>query len=899
MTATIFFHNRDALIGQATVIDGAAPENVPTPSYSDAQYTYTFAGWSSSNNDVVEDGILNGVEIDKHVYAAYTKVIRTYRVRFYNGTTLLATFENVPYGTTVEYDTVPDYYDANEASDWVFRGWTNDANTIPITGNTDCYSDWRYIGFFYKKFIAGQLTEYEDTEGLVTYVGETAFRNYTTLKSISLPAAQTVNASAFNGASNLESVSLPNVVTVRSNAFYNCTKLKSITLPLATLVENSAFGFSGLESVSLPELETVPQYMLRCCYSVKNIHLSKAKTIGYAAFESNRSVTSISLPEVTTVAKYTFMSWQGCTQFDLPKLENITELAFSGCSAVQRLDLPRARKLDTKALGSMSHLKWVRIGGTANDDMFRYASIFDSCPQLEAIVIDGVTSVPQCLVTTFNGSAVAAETCYIYVPANMVEAFKTADYWSTYANQIRAIEDYTDEGITGTSTKRREGFKRMIADALDGRIDLIVTKSVSRFARNTVDSLTTIRQLKENGIEVYFEKENIWTFDGKGEVLLTIMSSLAQEESRSISENCTWGQRKRFADGKVTVPFKRFLGYDRGEDGNLVVNPEQADVVKRIYGMFLKGMTPHGIAKTLTDEGVPTPAGKRQWGQTTIKSILSNEKYKGDALLQKTFCEDFLTKKMKTNQGEVPQYYVENNHEAIIDPQTFEMVQRELARRTKGKNRHSGVHLLSGRIKCGDCGGWYGSKVWHSPEKCKRTVWQCNQKYKNEVRCTTPYLDEASVKERFTAAVNQLLAGRDAAIAAYEQGMAQALDTTELEAQQQELLDEMEILNSTIQQMIRQNATVAQDQADYNRRFDSLSKKFKDAEAKKAAVTQQISDILDRRGTMEDFLRILKQQDGEITAFSEKLWCGLLDYATAYADGRLSFTFKNGSTFEG
>ena len=388
-----------------------------------------------------------------------------------------------------------------------------------------------------------------------------------------------------------------------------------------------------------------------------------------------------------------------------------------------------------------------------------------------------------------------------------------------YTNYIKGRDDwefvsvYTDEGITGTSTKHREGFKRMIADALDGKIDLIVTKSVSRFARNTVDSLTTIRQLKENGIEVYFEKENIWTFDGKGEVLLTIMSSLAQEESRSISENCTWGQ-------------------------------------------------------------------------TTIKSILSNEKYKGDALLQKTFCEDFLTKKMKTNQGEVPQYYVENNHEAIIDPETFEMVQRELARRTKGKNRHSGVHLLSGRIKCGDCGGWYGSKVWHSPEKCKRTVWQCNQKYKNEVRCTTPYLDEASVKERFTVAVNQLLAGRDAAIAAYEIGMAKALDTTELEAQQQELLSEMEVLNGMIQQMIRQNAAVAQDQTEYNQRFDALSQKFKAAEAKKDAVAQQISDIRDRRGTMEDFLRILKQQDGEVTAFSEKLWCGLLDYATAYADGR-------------
>ena len=163
----------------------------------------------------------------------------------------------------------------------------------------------------------------------------------------------------------------------------------------------------------------------------------------------------------------------------------------------------------------------------------------------------------------------------------------------------------------------------------------------------------------------------------------------------------------------------------------------------------------------------------------------------------------------------------------------------------------------------------------------------------------TPYLDEASVKDRFTVAVNQLLAGRDAVIAAYEQGMALTLDTTALEAQQQELLSEMEVLNGMLQQMIRQNATVAQDQTEYNQRFDSISEKFKEAEAKKAAVAQQISDIIDRRGTMEDFLRILKQQDGEVTVFSEKLWCGLLDYAMAYADGRLTFTFKNGSTFEG
>jgi site-specific DNA recombinase len=220
------------------------------------------------------------------------------------------------------------------------------------------------------------------------------------------------------------------------------------------------------------------------------------------------------------------------------------------------------------------------------------------------------------------------------------------------------VELYTDEGISATSTKKRDGFNRMIADALEGKIDLIITKSVSRFARNTVDSLTSVRLLKEKGIEIYFEKENIWTLDSKGELLITIMSSLAQEESRSLSENVTWGQRKRFADGKVSLPYARFLGYDKGEDGLPEINEEEATTVQLIYALFLDGYTPHTIAKRLTDDGIPSPGGKDRWMQGTIKSILTNEKYKGDALLQKRYTVDFLTKKMIVNEGEVPQYYV-------------------------------------------------------------------------------------------------------------------------------------------------------------------------------------------------------------------------------------------------
>ena len=260
------------------------------------------------------------------------------------------------------------------------------------------------------------------------------------------------------------------------------------------------------------------------------------------------------------------------------------------------------------------------------------------------------------------------------------------DYYTSF---IKSHDDwefvsvYTDEGISATSTKHREGFQQMVEDALAGKIDLIVTKSVSRFARNTVDSLTTIRKLKEHGTEVYFEKENIWTFEGRGELLLTIMSSLAQEESRSISENVRWGQRKKAADGKYSLNYSHFLGYDKGPDGKLVVNREQAEVVRKIFGGFLSGKSAFQIAKDLTLDKIPTPSGKDKWNVTTVQSILSNEKYRGDALLQKTFSIDFLSKGRIKNEGQVPQYYVEDDHEAIIPAATFERVQEEIERRKK------------------------------------------------------------------------------------------------------------------------------------------------------------------------------------------------------------------------
>ncbi|MEN6637446.1 MAG: recombinase family protein, partial [Clostridiaceae bacterium] len=288
-----------------------------------------------------------------------------------------------------------------------------------------------------------------------------------------------------------------------------------------------------------------------------------------------------------------------------------------------------------------------------------------------------------------------------------------------YTRQITAnadwalVEVYTDEGISGTNTKKRDGFNRMIADALSGKIDLIITKSISRFARNTVDTLTAVRQLKEKGVEVYFEKENIYTMDSKGELLITIMSSLAQEESRSISENVAWGKRAKCEEGKVYLPYKQFLGYEKGPDGQPQIVEEQAKTVRLIYSLFLEGLMPSGIAKRLEAIGTLSPAGKQHWQTSTVESILRNEKYKGDALLQKTFCVDFLTKKMKRNEGELPQYYVEQSHPAIVSPEVFDEVQQELKRRREARYvGRSGC--FSSKIICGECGSYYGRKVWHS-----------------------------------------------------------------------------------------------------------------------------------------------------------------------------------------
>ena len=470
-----------------------------------------------------------------------------------------------------------------------------------------------------------------------------------------------------------------------------------------------------------------------------------------------------------------------------------------------------------------------------------------------------------------------------------------------YTNYIQGRSDwefsgiYADEGITGTSIKHREGFKRMIQDALDGKIDLIVTKSVSRFARNTVDSLTTIRNLKEKGVECFFEKENIWTFDGKGELLITIMSSLAQEESRSISENCTWGQRKRMADGRVAVPFEHFLGYDRGEHGELVINEEQAKTVRLIYDLFLQGLTPHAIAKRLTEMGILTPRKKAVWNQCTVRSILTNEKYKGDALMQKRYTESFITKKQRVNNGELPQYYVEGNHEAIIPPETFELVQQEMTRRKAKNGRYSGVDIFASRLVCGECGACYGAKVWHSNSRYRRVIYRCNRKYEEGHTCTTPHVTEDEIKLWFISALNKLLDCRDEVIANLEAMSDMLFATDALEAESQRLQAELEMVGEMIHRAIAENARVAQDQQEYKRRFDELSARQEDLKHQHDEAEAQIASRASRRAAMSQFIQTLREQKELVAEFDPTLWGILLDHVTIHSKDDVRFTFKDGT----
>lgn len=313
---------------------------------------------------------------------------------------------------------------------------------------------------------------------------------------------------------------------------------------------------------------------------------------------------------------------------------------------------------------------------------------------------------------------------------------KQEEQLNSYETQVRYYTDrinresgwklagiYADKGITGTSMKKRDEFNKLIRQCRRGKVDMIIVKSISRFARNTLDCIRITRMLREIKVDVYFEEQNLHSIDPATEFYISIYGSIAQSESENISHNVAWGKARSAKDGNVFFAYKSFLGYRRGEDGRPEIDSEQAVTVRLIYDWFLSGKSLPQIAKELTESGIPTPMGRTVWQPSVVQSILSNEKYKGDALLGKTYIVDCISKKKCVNAGERVQYYVENNHPAIIDAATFDRVQEELARRagkrkvkqvgtTTEQGKYCGKYALTELLVCGECGTPYRRCTW-------------------------------------------------------------------------------------------------------------------------------------------------------------------------------------------
>lgn len=418
---------------------------------------------------------------------------------------------------------------------------------------------------------------------------------------------------------------------------------------------------------------------------------------------------------------------------------------------------------------------------------------------------------------------------------------------------------------------------------------MVVTKSISRFARNTLDCLKYIRQLKDKNIAVFFEKESINTLDAKGEVLLTIMASLAQQESQSISQNVRLGLQYRYQQGKVQVCTNRFLGYDKDEDGNLIINPEEAKVVKRIFREYLEGRSYYAIGKGLTADGIKTAAGNDYWRSSTLRKILMNEKYMGDALLQKTVTTDFLTKKRMVNKGIVPQYYVENSHEAIIPRELFMQVQEEMVRRARfetgtGKRRvYSGKYALSHLMYCAHCGDIYRRTHWQIRGE-KHVVWRCISridKRKSNIDCPSRTLYEEDLHATVVTAFNQLIEQKDELIPSMKIALERALGQSN-GPRVAEIDEQLEVMQKELVK-----------KANANQGVDSLADEIEALREEKQGLLLEYADSVGMKKRFDEFEAFLEGQTTGITDYDEVMVRQLIKKITVF-DDHLVFGFKSG-----
>jgi len=459
-------------------------------------------------------------------------------------------------------------------------------------------------------------------------------------------------------------------------------------------------------------------------------------------------------------------------------------------------------------------------------------------------------------------------------------------HYTSYINgnpEWEMVEVYADNGISGTRTAKREAFNRMIADCEAGRIDMIITKSISRFSRNTVDCLRYTRKLKEMNIAVFFEKENINTLDAKGEVLMTIMAALAQQESESLSANVRLGIQFRNQQGKVQVNHNWFLGYTKDENGRLVIVPEEAEVVRRIYREYLEGASFVKIKRGLEADGILNGAKHARWYETNIKQILTNEKYIGDALLQKTYTVSVLDKKRSVNDGAMPKYYVEGCHEAIIDRETFLLVQEELARRSelhRGKKRmYSSKYALTGIVVCPHCGDVYRRVTWYVGDT-KPVRWRCVTRLTQGEECTGRSVSEETLHAAVASAVNTAYANRDEIIPVLKENIEDVVGC--------DVEEEVEVIDNMIRKSQMDLLAAGKDEAV----IQEIGERIISLRERKQNVLTQAATRKDEIARIKDMMRFIDEQTGEV-GYDDALVRRLIEKVTVN-DDRITVQFKSG-----
>lgn len=484
-----------------------------------------------------------------------------------------------------------------------------------------------------------------------------------------------------------------------------------------------------------------------------------------------------------------------------------------------------------------------------------------------------------------------------------------------YTDKIMTNKEWTmagifaDEGITGTSARKRPEFLRMIRQCKQGKIDIVLTKSISRFARNTVDCLNYVRALKELGIAVIFEKENMNTLEVDSEILITMLGAFAQSESESISANVRWGIRQAMKEGKATIQYKYLYGYRKGDDSKPEIIPDQAEVVRKIYDLFLSGTPVRGIQEYLNANSVPNINGESKWARSAIDSILTNEKYCGDVLLQKTYIDDCINKKVKKNTGQLPMYLVQNHHEGIISRETFDAAQAELARRSAGKSpskknaptgrsRYSSKYALSDRLYCGECGTRYQRCTWRNRDGSKRIVWRCVSRvdYGNKYCHDSPTLDEEPLHRAILAAINSAVKDKDNIVynlkAAMEKELAPAAGQ---QLSLSEIDNRLEQLNTEFSKVLAE-ASESGNQAAYSDRFRDIMQHQTELKAQRNEIQRMLAESGKAAAHIEQCRQAAETTPSAITEWDEALIRQVVESVTVETCNEVIVALKSGAS---